>query len=125
MRRSIRRGRARVRGVVAAVFLAAGMIGLVAAQGGDQFLDGIGETSLVARYLFNGSAEDSSRNHLHASLQSSGAAFVDDERFGRVLELAGSGGYVQLPPNALTGEEALSIAAWPMSTTGPDAPVGR
>jgi uncharacterized protein len=90
MRRSIRRGRARVRGVVAAVFLAAGMIGLVAAQGGDQFLDGIGETSLVARYLFNGSADDSSRNHLHASLQGSGAAFVDDERFGRVLELAGS-----------------------------------
>ena len=37
------------------------------AQGGDQFLDGIGETSLIARYVFNGNAEDSSRNQLHAA----------------------------------------------------------
>ena len=81
-------------------------IGLVAAQGGDQFLDGIGETALVARYLFNGNAEDSSRNHLHATLRGSGAAYVEDARFGRALELAGNGSYVQLPGHALAGEDA-------------------
>src|SRR5690606_34521479 len=27
-------------------------------QGGEQFLDGIGETSLIARYAFDGNAED-------------------------------------------------------------------
>ena len=37
-----------------------------AQQQGDQFLDGIGETSLVARYVLNGNAEDSSRNQFHA-----------------------------------------------------------
>ena len=31
-------------------------------QGGDQFLDGIGETSLVARYQLQNNSEDSSRN---------------------------------------------------------------
>ncbi len=51
-----------------------------AGQGGDQFLDGIGETALMARYLFNGNAEDSSRNQLHATLRGAGAAFVDDAR---------------------------------------------
>ena len=30
-------------------------------QGGDQFLDGIGETGLVARYVLGGNAEDSSQ----------------------------------------------------------------
>ena len=39
--------------VLAAALMAPVMIGLVAAQGGDQFLDGIGETALVARSLFN------------------------------------------------------------------------
>jgi hypothetical protein len=31
-------------------------------EGSDQFLDGIGETALVARYLLNGNTADSSRN---------------------------------------------------------------
>jgi len=123
MRRNIRRARAQVRGVVAAVIVATAMVGFTAAQGGDQFLDGIGETSLVARYLFNGSVEDSSRNHLHASLQGSGAAFVTDERFGRVLELAGTGGYVQLPGGALTGEDALSVTGWVYLPTGASGPI--
>ena len=39
-----------------------------AGQGGDQFLDGIGETGLIARYVFNGNAEDSSRNQFHATV---------------------------------------------------------
>ena len=57
--------------------------------GGDQFLDGIGETALIARYLFNGNAEDRSRNNFHATLRGTGAAFVEDSRFGRVLQPAG------------------------------------
>ena len=97
MRRNIRRGRGHVTRVMAAVILAPVMAGLIAAQGGDQFLDGIGETALVARYLFNGNAEDSSRNHFHATLVGSGAAYVEDARFGRALELAGNGSHVQLP----------------------------
>ena len=47
-----------------------------AQQGGDQFLDGIGETSLVARYVFNGNIEDSSRNQLHGRMQGPGGVFV-------------------------------------------------
>ena len=62
---------------------------LAGAQGGDQFLDGIGETALVARYVFAANTEDSSRNHFHATLRGSGAAFVEDPRFGRALELVG------------------------------------
>lgn len=86
--------------------------GYEAAQGGDQFLDGIGETALVARYLFNGNAEDSSRNNFHATLHGAGAAFVEDPRFGRVLNLAGDGSYVQLPGDALSGEDTISVTAW-------------
>ena len=52
--------------------------GLEGSQGGDQFLDGIGETALVARYVLGGNTEDSSRNNFHASLRGSGGAFVED-----------------------------------------------
>jgi len=123
MGRFISRTREHVVVIGTAVLLAPAMIGFTAAQGGDQFLDGIGETALVARYLFNGNAEDSSRNHLHATLQGSGAAFVADERFGRVLELTGSGGYVQLPGHALAGEDAVSVAGWLYLPTGASGPV--
>ena len=51
-----------------------------APQSGDQFLDGIGETGLVARYLFSDNAEDSSRNQFHAALRGSGAELVEDAR---------------------------------------------
>src|SRR5512137_2397870 len=54
--------------------------GSAAAQndGGDQFLDGIGETALVARYLLNGTAADGSRNGHQATLRGTGAAYVED-----------------------------------------------
>jgi uncharacterized protein len=81
-------------------------------QGGDQFLDGIGETALVARYLFNGNAEDRSRNTFHATLRGTGAAFVQDNRFGSVLNLPGNGSYVQLPGKALIGEDTISVTGW-------------
>ncbi len=80
--------------------------------GGDQFLDGIGETALIARYIFNGNAEDRSRNTLHATLRGSGAAFVQDSRFGNVLNLPGDGSHVQLPGKALTGEDTISVTGW-------------
>ena len=82
------------------------------AGGGDQFLDGIGETALVARYTFTGNAEDRSRNHFHATLRGTGAAFIEDSRFGRVLALPGGGSHVQLPGNALTGEDTISVTGW-------------
>ena len=34
----------------------------VMAQSGDQILDGIGETGLIARYVFDGNVKDWSRN---------------------------------------------------------------
>ena len=80
--------------------------------GGDQFLDGIGETGLIARYVFNGNAEDSSRNNFHASLRGTGGDFVEDQRFTRVVNLPGNGSHVQLPGNALHGEDTISVTAW-------------
>ena len=92
-----------------------------AGQAGDQILDGIGETSLVARYQFNGNVEDSSRNQLHATLRGTGGAFVEDGQ-RRVLLLTGEGSHVQLPANALAGEDAVAVVGWlylPTRATGP------
>ena len=91
-------------------------------QGGDQFLDGIGETSLVARYMLAGSAEDSSRNQWHARLEG-GGSFVDDPQFGRALLLTGNGSYLSLPGNALAGEDTISLTAWIFLPTGASGPV--
>lgn len=91
------------------------------AQGGDQFLDGIGETGLIARYVFNGSAEDSSRNQLHATLRGTSPVFVEDGT-RRVLLLTGDGSYVQLPAEALDGEDAFAVVGWlylPTRASGP------
>jgi len=107
---------------IAAVVAQQGVLtGQTAGQGGDQFLDGIGETSLVARYVFNGNTEDSSRNQLHATMRGTGAVFVDDgER--RVLLLTGAGSHVQLPSDVLEGEDAIAVVGWlylPTRATGP------
>ncbi len=83
-----------------------------ATGGGDQFLDGIGETALIARYALNANAEDSSRNNFHATLRGDGAAFVEDSRFGRVLHLPGNGSHLLLPGNALSGEDTISVTGW-------------
>ena len=87
-------------------------------QGGDQFLDGIGETGLVARYVLNGNAEDSSRNQFHAALRGSGGTFVEDGQNRRVLLLTGDGSHLQLPPEALAGEDTISVTAWLFLPTG-------
>jgi len=88
------------------------------AQGGDQFLDGIGETGLAARYVLASNAEDSSRNNFHATLRGSGGTFVEDSRFGRALQLTGNGAYVQLPGQALNGEDTVSVTAWLFLASG-------
>ena len=63
----------------------------VLAQSGDQILDGIGETGLIARYVFNGDAKDWSRNNLHGEIHGDGFQFVDDTKFGKVLSLSEKG----------------------------------
>ncbi len=51
---------------------------MVRAQGsGDQILDGIGETALIARYVLDGDLQDWSRNNLHARAYADGVAFVE------------------------------------------------
>ncbi len=92
------------------------------AQGGDQFLDGIGETALVARYVLAANVEDSSRNAFHATLRGAGGVFVEDPQFGRALQLTGSGDYVQLPGRSLAGEETLSVTGWLFLPTGASGP---
>src|SRR5918993_2933835 len=87
-------------------------------QGGDQFLDGIGETGLIGRYELNGNAEDSSRNQLHATMRGTGGTFVEDEQIRRVLLLTGEGSHLQLPADALSGEDTLSVTGWLFLPTG-------
>ncbi len=83
------------------------------AQNGDQILDGIGETGMIARYVFNGDIKDWSRNNLHGKIQGAEAAFVNDNRFGKVLSLSGDkNSFVVLPGEALTDLESLSISGW-------------
>jgi len=83
------------------------------AQNGDQILDGIGETGLIARYVFDGDAKDWSRNNLHGKISDTKARFVNDEQFGTVLSLpADSKAFVSIPADGLLGEESLSISGW-------------
>ena len=108
--------------IIAAVFVAASSFLVAFAQapqqGGDQFLDGIGETGLVARYVFGDNAEDASRNQFHATLRGTGAEFVDDPQFRRVLLLTGMGSHVELPGRTLEGEDTISVAGWVYLPTG-------
>src|SRR5215217_5192281 len=78
------------RTVVLLVVLIQGVNG-VRAQEGDQILDGIGETGLIARYVFDGDVKDWSRNNLHARIEGPGTKFINDNRFGKkVLSLSGA-----------------------------------
>ncbi|NDV16371.1 hypothetical protein GO009_10075 [Muricauda sp. TY007] len=85
----------------------------VQAQSGNQILDGIGETGMVSRYIFDGDAKDWSRNNLHGRIYGPNTKFEDDEQFGKVLSLSSDGkSYVSIPGESLEGEESLSITAW-------------
>lgn len=80
---------------------------------GAQFLDGIGETALVARYVLAGNTEDWSRNNHHATLANATEAYVDDDRFGKVLSLSGgSGAFLKIPGHALTALDTISVTGW-------------
>ncbi|WDF55848.1 beta-L-arabinofuranosidase domain-containing protein [Mucilaginibacter sp. KACC 22063] len=83
----------------------------VDAQNGDQILDGIGETDMVARYIFDGNVKDWSRNHLHGNLLGDGK-FVHDDRFGNVLSLSGNNAFVTLPDNVVADLESISVSGW-------------
>jgi len=88
-------------------------VNIAQAQNGDQILDGIGETGMIARYVFNGDVKDWSRNNLHAKSQGAEVKFVNDNRFGKVLSLSGEReAFVTLPEDALTDLESLSISGW-------------
>ena len=85
----------------------------VLAQGGDQIFDGIGETGLIARYVFDGNVKDWSRNNLHAKIEDSKVKFINDDLFGKVLSLpVNSKAFVTIPGEAITVEESLSISGW-------------
>ncbi|MEH6304321.1 glycoside hydrolase family 127 protein [Olivibacter sp. CPCC 100613] len=85
----------------------------VQAQSGDQILDGIGETGMIARYVFGGDTKDWSRNNLHAKFQGAEVKFVNDKRFGKVLSLSGADhDFITIPGEALTDLESLSISGW-------------
>jgi uncharacterized protein len=85
----------------------------LSAQGGDQILDGIGETGLIARYLFRVDANDWSRNNLHGIIKGTNAKFIEDELFVNVLSLPGnSETYISIPVESVSGEESLSITCW-------------
>ena len=93
--------------------LMAGALPALGQGGGDQFLDGIGETALVARYVFDGNERDSSRNARDATLHGSRAAYVEDAQFGRVLSLpGGEGAYVQIPGAVPDGLDTISVVGW-------------
>lgn len=82
------------------------------AQNGDQILDGIGETGLIARYVLDGDARDWSRNNLHATIHGD-FHFIEDQKFGQVLSLtSGKQAYVKIPGEALAGEESFTVAGW-------------
>ena len=88
-------------------------INSIHAQSGDQILDGIGETGMIARYVFNGDLKDWSRNNLNAKFSGTEATFVNDNRFGKVLSLSGdNNAFLSIPAEALTDLESLSISGW-------------
>jgi DUF1680 family protein len=79
----------------------------------DQILDGIGETGMIARYLFNDDTKDWSRNNLHGTYTGTEVKFVNDNRFGKVLSLSGqANSFITIPGGALTDLESISVSGW-------------
>lgn len=87
--------------------------GSLLAQTGDQILDGIGETDLIARYTFDGNAKYWSRNNLHGRIQGTDFRFISDNLFGQVLSLPEDQElYISIPGEAVKGGESLSFTGW-------------
>lgn len=83
---------------------------LAAQAEGDQILDGIGETALIARYLLDADTEDRSRNHFHAVALEGTPAFAEEPPFGKVAVLSSAS--LRIPGRALAGTDSLSVAGW-------------
>lgn len=82
------------------------------AQNGDQILDGIGETGLIARYTLTENVKDWSRNNLHGSITGS-YEFVSDRLFTNALGISeDEATYITIPGEALKGQESISISTW-------------
>ncbi len=87
-------------------------------EGGDQMLDGIGETALIARYMLQGDLRDASRNGFDLHWERSDAPrdelFLDDSHFGRVLSLSAPEGQgaLRIPAEALAAVDALTVTGW-------------
>lgn len=98
--------------VVGSLFLLAFCTSTAIAQGGDQILDGIGETGLIARYTFEEDVKDWSRNNLHATL--GGTLEIGEDRlFNNVLSLSEENAtHLSIPGESLEGQESLSISGW-------------
>ncbi len=102
-----------ITGIIIMAIICKGQSVLAQTGDGDQFLDGIGETALIARYVLAGDLNDWSRNALHAEPVGS-VSFVTDERFGQVLALptGSESGYVKLPGHTFNGCKSISITGW-------------
>lgn len=86
---------------------------VIAEEGGDQVLDGISESDIILRYVFDGNTNDWTRNNFHGTLNGSNSQFVDDDQFGKVLDLPGSDNhFVQIPGNALFTVDTVSVTGW-------------
>lgn len=96
------------------VFVIMDLIGTnLYAQEGNQSLDGIGETALSVRYIFDNDVKDWSRNNLHAKVFRDGVSFVKDKQFGKTLLLSGKeGAFIGIPSDALNNTESLTIMGW-------------
>lgn len=85
----------------------------VSAQSGDQILDGIGETGLIARYTLKTDVKDWSRNNLHGTITGSDFKYEKDSLFGSVLSFSGaSQTYINFPGELVSGEESFTITGW-------------
>lgn len=83
------------------------------AQQGDQILDGIGETALIARYTFQGHVKDWSRNNLHASTHGTSYHYLEDETFSKAIVFhENNQSYISLPSHSLVGQESICITGW-------------
>ena len=83
------------------------------AQRGNHILDGIGETGLISRYIFDDNVKDWSRNNFHGNIQGSDFGFIEDELFGKVLSLPGdSEVFISIPGESVIGQESFSIMGW-------------
>lgn len=80
---------------------------------GDQILDGIGETEMIARYPLRRDVKDFSRNNLHGSVVGTDFKFVEDSLFGNVISLSETGeAFISLPGELVKNEESISISGW-------------